>query len=166
MSASAYYVCTFPATIAAGVYSVVIKRKTTGSYLESDAPLTGGQMEWDGTRIVPLYTRLAPTVASRTLDVTATGAAGIDWGNVENPTTTVALTNTSINGASIAAATWNALTASYNTANTFGAYVQALPTSAATASQIWSTAVPGSFGSGSAGNILGTNLNATYHLPP
>jgi len=158
-SASAYYVCTFPATISAGVYSVVIKRKTTGSYLESDAPLTGGQMEWDGTQIVPLYTRLAPTVASRTLDVTATGAAGIDWGNVENPTTTLALTNTSINGASIAAATWNALTASYNTANTFGAYVQALPTSAATASQIWSTAVPGSFGSGSAGYILGNNLD-------
>ena len=30
---------------------------------------------------------LAPTVAGRTLDVTATGAAGIDWGNVENKTT-------------------------------------------------------------------------------
>lgn len=40
--------------------------------------------------------RLAPTVAGRTLDVTATGAAGIDWGNVENPTATVALTNTSV----------------------------------------------------------------------
>lgn len=29
-------------------------------------------------------TPLQPTVAGRTLDVTATGAAGIDWGNVEN----------------------------------------------------------------------------------
>lgn len=38
---------------------------------------------------VAVSTRLAPTTASRTLDVTATGAAGIDWGNVENPTTTV-----------------------------------------------------------------------------
>jgi hypothetical protein len=31
-----------------------------------------------------ITSRLAPTVAGRTLDVTATGAAGIDWGNVEN----------------------------------------------------------------------------------
>lgn len=37
-----------------------------------------------------------PTVAGRTLDVTATGGAGIDWGNVEAPTTTLALTNTTI----------------------------------------------------------------------
>lgn len=39
---------------------------------------------------------LQPTIAGRTLDVTATGASGIDWGNVENPTTTVGLTNTTI----------------------------------------------------------------------
>lgn len=30
---------------------------------------------------------LRPTTAQRTLDVTATGAAGIDWGNIENKTT-------------------------------------------------------------------------------
>lgn len=39
---------------------------------------------------------LRPTTAGRTLDVTATGAAGIDWANVENPTTTLALTGTTI----------------------------------------------------------------------
>lgn len=39
---------------------------------------------------------LKPTVPGRTLDVTANGNAGIDWGNVENPTSTVALTNTSV----------------------------------------------------------------------
>jgi hypothetical protein len=39
---------------------------------------------------------LAPTTAGRTLDVTATGAAGIDWGNVENPTTAVNLSGTNI----------------------------------------------------------------------
>ena len=38
---------------------------------------------------------LQATTAGRTLDVTATGAAGIDWGNIENKTSTVALTNTS-----------------------------------------------------------------------
>jgi hypothetical protein len=39
---------------------------------------------------------LRPTVPTRTLDVTATGAAGIDWANVENPTTALALTATTI----------------------------------------------------------------------
>ena len=37
-----------------------------------------------------------PTTTGRSLDVTATGAAGIDWGNVENLTTTNALTNTTV----------------------------------------------------------------------
>lgn len=40
--------------------------------------------------------RLAPTVAARTLDVSSTGEAGVDWANIGSPTTTVALTGTSI----------------------------------------------------------------------
>ncbi len=40
---------------------------------------------------------IQPTVAGRTLDVTATGAAGVDWGNVENASTSVDLSATSIN---------------------------------------------------------------------
>lgn len=39
---------------------------------------------------------LKPTVDGRSLDVTATGAAGIDWGNVENQSAMVALGNTNI----------------------------------------------------------------------
>jgi len=39
---------------------------------------------------------LRPTTAGRTLDVTATGAAGIDWANVENPTTALDLSGTDI----------------------------------------------------------------------
>jgi hypothetical protein len=42
-----------------------------------------------------ITTRLAPTTAGRTLDVTATGEAGIDWGNIGSPTTTVNLSGTS-----------------------------------------------------------------------
>lgn len=38
-----------------------------------------------------------PTTAGRTLDVTATGAAGVDWGNVENQTTAVNLSSTTVN---------------------------------------------------------------------
>lgn len=48
-----------------------------------------------------IYTRpstgwLAPTVAARTLDVSATGEAGVDWANVGSPTTSLALTGTTI----------------------------------------------------------------------
>ena len=39
---------------------------------------------------------LQPTTLGATLDVTATGAAGIDWGNVENKTTANDLTQTDI----------------------------------------------------------------------
>ena len=39
---------------------------------------------------------LQPTVAGRTLDVTTTGAAGIDWANVEAPTTSLTLSGTTI----------------------------------------------------------------------
>lgn len=45
-----------------------------------------------GTGLAPLQ----PTVAGRTLDVTTTGEAGIDWGNIGSPTTTVNFTGTTI----------------------------------------------------------------------
>lgn len=44
---------------------------------------------------------LKPTTAARTLDVSAGGEAGVDWANVGSPTTTLALTGTSIDPASI-----------------------------------------------------------------
>lgn len=58
-----------------------------------------------GTGAIPttvqLFTRpttglLAPTVDGRTLDVSSSGEAGIDWANVGSPTTTLALTGTTI----------------------------------------------------------------------
>lgn len=42
------------------------------------------------------YGALKPTVASRTLDVTATGEAGIDWANIGSPTTVVGLSGTTV----------------------------------------------------------------------
>lgn len=39
---------------------------------------------------------LRPTTADRTLDVTAGGAAGVDWANVEGPTTAVTLSGTTV----------------------------------------------------------------------
>lgn len=48
---------------------------------------------------------LRPTTASRTLNVSAGGAAGIDWANVQSPTTTLALTNTTISASTITSGT-------------------------------------------------------------
>lgn len=51
-------------------------------------------------RVMPYtmdQTFLRPTTAGRTLDVTATGAAGVDWGNVENQGTAVNLSSTTVN---------------------------------------------------------------------
>lgn len=45
---------------------------------------------------VAVSSRLAPTVAARTLDVSATGEAGVDWANVGTPGSTVALSATTI----------------------------------------------------------------------
>lgn len=41
-------------------------------------------------------TRLAPTTAGRTLDVSAGGEAGVDWANVGSPTTVVGLSGTTV----------------------------------------------------------------------
>ncbi len=61
------------------------------------------------TRTIELY---RPKItAGNTLDVTTTGAAGIDWGNVENPTTSVDLSATSINLVDTATAVTNQVTA-------------------------------------------------------
>lgn len=46
---------------------------------------------------------LMPTTAGNTLDVSATGGAGIDWSNVEAPTTTVGLTGTTISTTQVVA---------------------------------------------------------------
>jgi hypothetical protein len=60
-------------------------------------------VQWTNARAVLLdnldaavTSRLAPTTAGRTLDVTATGEAGIDWANIGSPTSTVGLTNTTV----------------------------------------------------------------------
>jgi hypothetical protein len=69
------------------------------------------------------YGALKPTIASRTLDVTATGEAGVDWANIGAPTTVVNLSGTTIKtatdvetdtavigaaGAGLTAVPWNA----------------------------------------------------------
>lgn len=52
---------------------------------------------------------LRPTTAGRTLDVTATGGAGIDWSNVENPTSVVGLSSTTISASQVVASVTGAV---------------------------------------------------------
>ena len=48
--------------------------------------------------------RLAPTVAGRTIDISAAGEAGIDWANIGSPTAVQNLSNTTISSFSATAA--------------------------------------------------------------
>src|SRR3990167_1237443 len=73
---------------------------------------------------------LRPTTASRTLDVTATGEAGIDWANIGGPTTAQTLSGTAVNdvttktGYALSAAgiqaIWDALTSALTTVGSIG----------------------------------------------
>jgi hypothetical protein len=90
-----------------GLHHVAIDTSTDGTFYAagSDFDVVIGAGTVDSISVVgtvvgsfSLANRAAlrPTVADRTLDVTSTGAAGVDWGNVENPTTTLGLTGTTI----------------------------------------------------------------------
>lgn len=85
----------------------------SGSVVKEIADNSGGGDPWNtslpgayssgtagyilGTNLdAAITSRLAPTSAGRTLDVTANGTAGIDWGNIENPSTAVNLSGTNI----------------------------------------------------------------------
>jgi hypothetical protein len=73
---------------------------------------------------------LSPSVAGRTLNVTAAGQGAIDWNDIGTPTATVNFTNTTIGttttntdmitSVEIADAVWNEATADHTTSGTFG----------------------------------------------
>lgn len=70
-------------------------------------------------------TPLQPTTAGRTLDVSATGEAGIDWANIGSPTTTVNLSGTTVGTVTALASTalaaiWDRATSALTTAGSIG----------------------------------------------
>ena len=163
---------------------------------------------------------LQPTVSGRTLDVSTTGEAGIDWANVGSPTTSVNLSGTTISTSQavasvsgsvgsvtgnvggnvtgsvgsiatggitsgsfaagaidaaaiatdaitsaelatsavteIAGAVWDITPSGHLTAGTTGAALN----SASSAGDPWNTSLPGAYASGTAGYIVGNNLDA------
>ncbi len=103
----------------------------------------------------PLYA----TVEGRTLDVTSTGAAGIDWANIENPTTAVALTGSTISTAqTIAGATTVTNLTNAPTAGDLTATMKTSVTTAATSATPTAAAVTGAVGSvtGATGSVTNT----------
>lgn len=104
----------------------------------------------------------------------AAGYVGIDWAHVNAPTTAVVLSGTTIgtlttNGdktgyaltsgehTAIAGDVLNATASSYNTSLTIGNKINA----AGSAGDPWTTTLPGSYGAGTAGNILGNGVKVS-----
>lgn len=73
-----------------------------------------------GSFSIEARSAVMPTTAARTLDVSAGGEAGLDWANVGSPTTTLALTGTTV-GTATAVTTVNGLAANVITATSINA---------------------------------------------
>lgn len=69
----------------------------------------------------------------------------------------ISVTGELLNTSNVAAAVWNALSATFNTAGTMGSKLN----SASAAGDPWTAELPGSYTAGQAGNIVGNNLDAS-----
>ena len=53
-TASAYYAGNFPSAIPPGIYNILAKRQQGGSPLETDPTIATGDINWNGTSVIPL----------------------------------------------------------------------------------------------------------------
>jgi hypothetical protein len=92
------------------------------------------------------------------------GYVGVDWAHINAPTTTVALSGTTLanvtvggyaSGQDPATLVLDVAASSHNTAGTIGHDINA----AGTASDPWATVLPGSYAAGTAGSIIGNRLD-------
>lgn len=86
------------AAVASGADAVVVYGTVTGGVMVSPSIAL---VAYDPQAVA--VGALQPTTAGRTLDVTSGGCAGIDWANVEAPTTTLGLTGTTISTSQVVA---------------------------------------------------------------
>lgn len=75
---------------------VTLQADTDDIQTRLPATLVSGRMDSSVGAYQSGQVPLQPTVAGRTLDVSATGEAGVDWANVGSPTTVVGLSGTTI----------------------------------------------------------------------
>jgi hypothetical protein len=73
-----------------------IQADTDNLQARTPAALVSGRMDSSVGAYQSGLTPLQPTVAGRTVDVTATGEVGIDWANIGSPTTIVNLSGTTV----------------------------------------------------------------------
>ena len=112
---------------------------------------------------------LQPTVAGRTLDVTTTGEAGIDWANIGSPTSTVGLTNTTIStgqtitsvSGAVGSVTGNVGGSVASVTGNVGGNVTGSVGSVSNPASIWNALTSGLTTVGSIGKLLVDNVNAT-----
>lgn len=90
------YGVTFDATDTATVGELEVNVNVSGALMVFDKFPVLEEAIYDALYAASAPGYLQPTTAGRTLDVTATGAAGIDWNNIENQTATVGFTNTTV----------------------------------------------------------------------
>lgn len=103
------------------------------------------------------FTSTMKTSLNAATPASVSGAVGSVTGNVGgNVTGSVGSLATQAK-TDVENAVWNAVEASHLTSGSTGAALNA----AGSAGDPWATSLPGSYGAGTAGNIVGTNLNAT-----
>lgn len=161
------------ATNMPGVYGLLIDEDTTiASTSDSEEyclHITKAGMA-PVTRTIELYRRAVTT--GNTLDVTATGAAGIDWNNIENPTTAVNLSATnidvdqvvaSVSGAvgSVTGAVGSVTGAVGSVTGSVGSVTAGVTLAASAVQAIWDALTSALTTVGSIGKLLVDNVNAT-----
>lgn len=133
-----YYTLASGSVDANALYIAVFKTATTTVDQQHIPALWIVGRSWVANVDTTVSSRLAPTTASRTLDVTATGAAGIDLANVENQSTVLALSGTTIK-----------------------AVTDGVTLTTAGGTAIWNTLTTGNFQASSFGQLFKDNLDAT-----
>ncbi len=151
----------------------------TGQINVSAGVVPSNVTKWLGGAIPAVNVTGVPLVDLKytlgTLSPAAAGYIGLDWGQVTNKTATNALTGTTISTAQAVASVSAAVTVSgysggqdpatlvlealataHNNAGTIGAKIN----NAASAGDPFSSPLPGAYAAGTAGYIIGNNLNA------
>ena len=129
---------------------------------------TPTQAETNYTSFILVASKTGCIPASKTVVTSASGTAGyagLDWGKITAPTTTVALTGTTISVSQVAASVTAAVTVGTNNDKTGYSLATAPPTSAAIADAVWDEILTGATHNiqNSAGKRLRTIASQVVH---
>lgn len=113
--------------------------------------------EWNSSGVLVGYGVITDSVEDTQDKLVLNGGAALWWTPASGNYFTIEPFGVSgVTEAQLAAAVLNATASSYNTAGTIGEKIN----DAGSAGDPWATALPGAYGAGTAGKIVGDNLNA------